>query len=89
MGLFGKKQPAEMDNDQSEDGELLDQLDALQETTQQVEAEKEAKRLAREERKFLKDLEKKRKQKEKLVAPFLLIVTILISWLLWTLSQRS
>jgi hypothetical protein len=88
MGLFGKKQPSEEVEAPSEEQELIDQLDVLQQTTEEVEAEKEAKRLAREERKFLKAIEKKRKQKERLVAPFLLVATVVVSLIMWMISSR-
>ncbi|MBW7943983.1 hypothetical protein H3C70_01130 [Patescibacteria group bacterium] len=89
MGLFGlgKKKDEEGVNVDQGDHELLDQLDELQRNTEEVEAEKEAKRLAREERKFLKDTERKRKQKERFVAPVLLILTIAISLVLWMMNR--
>lgn len=89
MGLFGlgKKKDEEGINVDQGDHELLDQLDELQRNTEEVEAEKEAKRLAREERKFLKDTERKRKQKERFVAPVLLILTIAISLVLWMMNR--
>jgi hypothetical protein len=47
MAFFGKKTAPE-DEVPSEEQELLEQLDAIQQTTEQIEADKEAKRLARE-----------------------------------------
>jgi cytoskeletal protein RodZ len=81
MGLFGKKA------DPEEEQELLDQLDDLQKSTEEVEAEKEAKRLAREEKRFHKEVEKKRKQKERFIAPLLLVITMLVSFVLWTVYR--
>ena len=88
MGLFGKKQPPKEVEAPSEEQELINQLDVLQQTTAEVEAAKEAKRRAREERKFLKAIEKKRKQKERLVAPFLLFASIIVSLIMWMVSKR-
>ncbi len=89
MGLFGLGKKIEQEESTVEQGDhqLLDQLDELQRNTEEVEAEKEAKRLAREERKFLKDTERKRKQKERFVAPVLLILTIAISLVLWMMNR--
>lgn len=88
MGLFGKKKdPEEELEGNPEEQELIEQLDELQKTTEEIEAEKEAKRLAREERKFLKEVEKKRKQKERFVAPLLLIISIIVSLVLWAMNR--
>lgn len=89
MGLFGlgKKHEEDLDTAHDEDHELLNQLDRLQQTTAEVEAEKEAKRLAREERKFLKEQEQKRKHKERFIAPILLLITVLVSLLLWMMNR--
>lgn len=86
MGWFGKKIEAEELTEPGEQ-ELVEQLDDLQQTTEEIEAEKEAKRLAREERKFLKEVEKKRKQRERFIAPILLIISIIISLILWVMNR--
>jgi septal ring factor EnvC (AmiA/AmiB activator) len=88
MALFGlgkKKDEPEMI--EGEEHDLLHQIDQLQKTTAEVEAEKEAKRIAREERKFHKEQEQKRKQKERFVAPVLLLLTIIASLVLWMLNR--
>lgn len=81
---FSKKTAEES----GEEDELIEQLDALQMTTEQIEAEKEAKRIAREERKFLKEIQKKKKQRERMIAPFLLLMTIIISMILWVIYAK-
>jgi len=86
MGLFRKHSLVEAQ--QPKDQEVLQQLDQLQKTTEEIEAEKEAKRLAREEKKFQKEVEKKRKRKERLIAPLLLLITVVCSWLVWTLYHH-
>lgn len=83
---FGKKNQQE--EELSEDQELIDQLDDLQKSTEEIEAEKEAKRIAREERKFRKEIEAKKKKRERLVAPFILIATIVVSLVLWIVSGK-
>lgn len=60
---------------------------SFKKTTEEIEAEKEAKRLAREERKFLKEVERKRKQKERFVAPLLLVISIIVSLVLWAMNR--
>lgn len=88
MGLFGfGKKDEDKENLEGEDQELLNQLDTLQRSTAEVEAEKEAKRIAREERRFLKEQEQKRKQKERFVAPVILIITIIVSLVLWMMNR--
>jgi hypothetical protein len=67
---------------------LDDQAEEVLRSIEEIEAEKEAKRFAREEKKFLKAHRKKQEQREKLVAPILLILTVLISYFLYWLSQR-
>lgn len=47
--------------------------------TEEIEADKEAKKLEREQRRLEKELKKKREFQEKLVAPILLIVSIIVS----------
>jgi hypothetical protein len=57
--------------------------EALQKSTRSIEDEKMAKRLAREEKNFYKEVAKKNKARERWVAPLLLILTILISFLIY------
>jgi hypothetical protein len=84
MKWFGQKSAEDEYGESSpEEKNLLGQLDELQRSTEEIEAEKEAKRFAREERKFLKEAEKKRKQRQRFIAPILLILTIIISFILW------
>jgi|GEM_PF-694363 len=91
MGLFGlgNKRKEALDGAESENHELINQLDRLQRTTAEVEGEKEAKRLAREERKFLKDQEEKRKRKERFIAPIILIVSVMVSFALWMMNRGT
>jgi len=49
--------------------------------TQEVEDEKAEKKRIRLEKKEARELKKKREQNEKLVAPILLIITVIISFL--------
>lgn len=89
MALFGlgKKKEEEPELIDDEQQEIVNRIDELRKTTAEVEAEKEAKRLAREERKFHKEQEQKLKQKERFVAPVLLLVTIIASLILWMLNR--
>lgn len=89
MGLFGLGKKKDEEDSEGKDYELLNQLDKLQRSTAEVEAEKEAKRLAREERKFLKEQEQKRKRKERFVAPIILIITVLVSLVLWMVNRGT
>ncbi len=82
----GKKNEAE-EQEVSPDDELLDKIDELQKTTQEIEEEKYQKKLAREERKFHKEQALKRKKRERWVAPVLLLLTILVSYLVWIFSR--
>jgi hypothetical protein len=77
MKFFGrsKEDAAELEQAQS--------AEAIEKTTEEVEAEREQKRLAREEKKFLKTHARKRQKLERLVAPVLLIVTLLLSYLIF------
>lgn len=51
----------------------------LLELTNRIEAEKEEKKQAREERKRKKEEKRRREFREKMVAPFLLVLTMLVS----------
>ena len=50
---------------------------------EEVEAEKDRKRAEREAKKREKELKKQREKQEKLVAPILLLITILIAMVLY------
>ena len=63
----------------------LSDLDAAEERAARIEQEKEAKRLAREERKLRKEMMHRNVAQERMVAPFLLFLTLLVSLLLWWL----
>jgi len=64
-----------------------EQVAALQLSTEQIEAEKERKKLEREERKFFKEHQKKSQKIQRLVAPVLLILTFIISFLIWKMPH--
>ncbi len=91
MKFFSKQTPAEEDDVPSrssrKERDLLDQIDELKKNTEEVEAEKAAKKLAREERAFHKSVEQKRKQQERWIAPALLLLTLLISYLIALFSR--
>lgn len=90
MGLFGRRPAAEVEPPLplSDEASALVQLEQLQQTTAEVEAAKEERRLAREERKFLKAHQRKQQQRERLVAPILLVLTMIISFLLMVWSGK-
>ncbi len=64
------------------------QIDELEKKTKEIEAEKEEKKFAREERKFRKLQEKKQQRMERLIAPVLLILTLLISYFIYWQSSK-
>lgn len=51
-----------------------------------TEADHEAKRMAREEKRLAKERHARNHAREKWVAPILLGLTVLVSWLLWQLQ---
>ncbi|MCA9369741.1 hypothetical protein KC686_01145 [Candidatus Woesebacteria bacterium] len=57
--------------------------DEIREATERVEEEKQAKAAAREEKRRLKALKEKRKKQERLVAPTLLGITVIVSMVLY------
>lgn len=57
--------------------------DELLELTQRIEAEKEEKKKEREERKRQKEAKRRKEFREKMVAPFLLVLTMLVSVLVY------
>jgi hypothetical protein len=59
----------------------------LEKRTVEIEAAREEKRLAREEKKFLKEQAAKRQRLERWIAPFLLFVTFLFSFLIYMLAR--
>lgn len=59
----------------------------LEKRTAAIEAEREQKRFAREEKNFHKAVNEKRKRMERWVAPVLLILTILCSFLIYWQSK--
>ena len=56
--------------------------------TQEVEDEKAEKKRIRLEKKEARELKKKREQNEKLVAPVLLMITVLIAFIVSFLSKK-
>ena len=64
------------------------QIADLEKKTAEIEAEKEQKKFERDERKFRKLQEKKRQRLERLVAPILLILTLLVSYFIYWQSSR-
>ncbi|HYD34952.1 MAG TPA: hypothetical protein VD999_02700 [Vitreimonas sp.] len=66
----------------------LAELEAAEERAQEIEDEREAKKAEREEKKRLKELKKKREAQEKLVAPFLLFLSIVVSLVLYIIYGR-
>jgi hypothetical protein len=83
------KKSSPRDKEMREDDELDDEQKAeqLERTTEEIEAEKERRRFEREEKKFLKEHAKKSKARERFIAPLLLILTILISYIIFLLRQ--
>lgn len=59
-----------------------EELQEINDRTEKIEAEREERNLAREEKKRQKELKKQREFKQKLVGPFILILTIIISLIL-------
>lgn len=59
----------------------------LIERTKTIEAEKQKKAQERLEKKILKEKKKKRELREKLVAPVLLIFTVVLSYILLVLAE--
>lgn len=72
------------ENQELDEAEVAEQLEL---STEEIEAEKERKKFAREERKFLKEHQKKRKKIERFIAPLLLILTLIISYLILTSTK--
>lgn len=72
-----------------EDLDPTDQIAELERRTAATEAEKRRKRLAREERQFRKAVSEKRQRQERWVAPVLLLLTLLISYVLWKMVGSS
>lgn len=62
-------------------------VEKIERSTAEIEAEKAAKKHAREEKKFLKLHAEKRKKWERLVAPVVLFLTILLSYFIWLRSR--
>lgn len=65
-----------------------EELEAIESEMEDTEAEKEARRAERAERKRLKALAKKRELQQKFIAPALLLVSILVSALVFWLSKQ-
>ncbi|NCN03927.1 MAG: hypothetical protein GW942_02535 [Candidatus Pacebacteria bacterium] len=63
-----------------------EELQEINQRTENIEASREEKRLAREEKQRQKELKRQREFREKLVGPLLLILTILFTLLLKLLS---
>ena len=86
---FHKKSKKEKELEEQERAAENDESAAEQivKTTEEIEAEKERKRFLREERKFLKQHAEKRKKMERFVAPVLLILTILLSYVIYLMHQ--
>jgi len=75
--MNSKKQPDDL---------TIADVEQAMEKSKEVEAEKALKKREREERKRERELKKKREKQEKFVAPIILIVTILVSYLIYLLS---
>lgn len=58
-------------------------IDAIQRRTEEIENEKERRQLEREERKFRKEHHAKMKQRERWVGLWLLLVTLVASYLIY------
>lgn len=65
------------------------ELEEIEADIEAVEAEKAARKAERAERKRQKELAKKREFQEKLVAPILLALTVLISVIVVVLSRAT
>ncbi len=73
-----------------ENPEMMDEdevAEELEKDTNKTETEKEEKKFKREEKKFLKRAEKRRKKLERLVAPLFLIITIIVSYLIFMMAR--
>jgi hypothetical protein len=79
-----KKKNQEPAEDEVEEIDYAQKAAELEKTTKQIEAEKELKRQAREEKKFHKEQAKKRQRLERFVAPILLFLTLLASYFIYT-----
>ncbi len=64
-----------------------DELAEIEDSIAKTQADHEAKRVAREEKRLAKERQQKRRAQEKLVAPILLLLTIMASLLLWQLNK--
>jgi predicted neutral ceramidase superfamily lipid hydrolase len=73
-----------------DDPEMMDEeaADELEKKTNETEAEKERKKFEREEKKFLKKAEQRRRKVERIIAPLFLLLTILISYIIF-ITARS
>jgi hypothetical protein len=80
---FSRKKPEEVDEDAAAELEA----EELQRSTEEIEAEKERKRLLREEKKFHKLQAKKRKRLERFLAPIFLGLTIVISLIIYFIRR--
>jgi hypothetical protein len=81
---FSRKNQEEME-EESQDSKNSHgpSIEELQKKTEEIEAERERKKFVREEKKFLKEQEKKRKRLEKMMAPILLLLTLLFSYFIY------
>ena len=64
---------------------IVDNLEEFEKKTQEIEENKERKKLEREKLKREKELKFKRKKQEKLVAPILFLITFFISLIVFLL----
>ena len=64
-----------------------EELQEINDRTEKIEADREEKRLAREEKKRQKELKQQREFRQKLVGPILLIITIILSLILKYFSK--
>ncbi len=60
----------------------------LEKRTAEIEAERERKRIEREEKKFHKSQAEKRRKIERWLAPFFLFITLVFSFFIYWQSQR-
>lgn len=65
------------------------ELQELERRTQEIEDTREAKKAEREEKKRLKELHQRRLHQEKMVAPVLLILTLLVSVAVYYFSRMK
>lgn len=77
----------EFDMEDDGEGDFREKAKKIKRSTEEIEAEKERKRLAREEKKFQKEHQKKLQRLERWVAPVLLILTIIISYIVWQMRK--